>query len=60
MRELKIVHRDLKPDNILYVTENAAMNQYVLKVADFGFAKRIEDRDLSNTFCGTPLYMVCE
>ncbi|CAF1219401.1 unnamed protein product [Adineta ricciae] len=43
-----IIYRDLKPENILMDTHG------YLKVADFGFAKRIRQR--TYTLCGTPDY----
>lgn len=50
----KIFHRDIKPDNIL-------MKNDKIKIADFGFAKEIDKTDvLSNTLCGTPVYMAPE
>ena len=49
----KIVHRDLKPQNIL-VAKN-----YQLKISDFGFAK-FQKSNLSETICGSPLYMAPE
>lgn len=55
--ELGIIHRDLKPQNILMsdISEMAT-----LKIADFGFAKFASGEDLSNTVCGSPLYMAPE
>ena len=50
-----IVHRDLKPHNILINTPTK-----IIKICDFGFAKEFKDTLLSNTFCGSPLYMAPE
>lgn len=44
-----IIYRDLKPENIL-----VARNGY-LKLTDFGFAKRVNNK--TYTLCGTPDYL---
>eukprot|EP00823_Brevimastigomonas_motovehiculus_P000169 TRINITY_DN10282_c0_g1_i1.p1 TRINITY_DN10282_c0_g1~~TRINITY_DN10282_c0_g1_i1.p1 ORF type:complete len:596 (-),score=171.02 TRINITY_DN10282_c0_g1_i1:150-1688(-) len=57
MQSKKIAHRDLKPDNLLF-DEN-----FVLKIADFGFAAAFKENDtnmLMTTECGTPGYMAPE
>lgn len=48
----KIAYRDLKPENLLIASDGH------IKITDFGFAKKIEDR--SYTLCGTPEYLAPE
>lgn len=47
-----VAYRDLKPENILINHDGH------IKLTDFGFAKRIEDKTYS--VCGTPEYMAPE
>ena len=70
----KVTHRDLKPENLLLshrstvdgIGNNGNGNgQYSppserVKVADFGFAKRVERQESLTTRCGTPAYMAPE
>ncbi|QKF93626.1 serine/threonine-protein kinase [Fadolivirus algeromassiliense] len=51
----KIIHRDIKPKNILLTN-----SRKVLKIADFGFAKKIKNQSLHDTICGSPLFMAPE
>ncbi|CAF0716145.1 unnamed protein product [Brachionus calyciflorus] len=59
-----IVHRDLKPQNILInfkVDKSIATNKDIqLKIADFGFARFLQDGVMAATLCGSPLYMAPE
>jgi hypothetical protein len=52
LHERQIVYRDLKPENILLDSNGH------LKLADFGFAKRVIDKTW--TMCGTPDYLAPE
>ncbi|XP_054155017.1 serine/threonine-protein kinase ULK2-like [Oppia nitens] len=67
MKALKakdIVHRDLKPQNILLCYDNPRGSPVPadirLKIADFGFARFLEDGVMAATLCGSPMYMAPE
>jgi len=34
--------------------------EFVIKIADFGFARHLEDRETAESGCGTPLMMAPE
>ena len=59
-----IVHRDLKPQNILLchksIKSNPSPNDIVLKIADFGFARFLNEGVMAATLCGSPMYMAPE
>ena len=59
-----IVHRDLKPQNILLSHEGRTRNPHPqdikLKIADFGFARFLQDGVMAATLCGSPMYMAPE
>ena len=49
-----MIFRDLKPENILVNGDG-----YV-KMADFGFIKKLKIYERTFTFCGTPEYLAPE
>ncbi|KAJ7680984.1 kinase-like domain-containing protein [Mycena polygramma] len=54
-----VTHRDLKPENILLTLQKPP----IVKVADFGLAKVVDDENMSTalkTMCGTPMFMAPE
>lgn len=53
----KIAHRDLKPENLLLLSEN---DDSAVKIADFGFAKKVLEPCSLTTQCGTPGYVAPE
>ncbi|XP_046543284.1 serine/threonine-protein kinase ULK2-like isoform X4 [Haliotis rubra] len=59
-----IVHRDLKPQNILLCYPGRASQSTTkdikLKIADFGFARFLQDGVMAATLCGSPMYMAPE
>lgn len=52
-----VVHRDLKPENLLYADMSP---NSLLKIADFGLSKIIDDQLAMKTVCGTPGYCAPE
>lgn len=52
-----VAHRDLKPENLLLMSRS---NDRDIKIADFGFAKRVSSEQCLLTQCGTPGYVAPE
>jgi len=53
----QVAHRDLKPENLLLVSND---DDSQLKIADFGFAKKVTSESCLTTQCGTPGYVAPE
>lgn len=58
LNENKIMHRDLKLANLLLSGIDAATSD--IKIADFGFARFLNDDSIAQTQIGTPLFMAPE
>ena len=72
----KVMHRDLKLDNILihfpdYEGEGSVTEEYLrdfdiesdnieVVIGDLGFAKALDTKDMTRSYCGTPLNMAPE
>lgn len=52
-----VAHRDLKPENLLLRSTD---NDSEIKIADFGFAKKVLTPNSLTTQCGTPGYVAPE
>lgn len=52
-----LIHMDLKPENLLLSSDD---NTAILKISDFGLARKIEPGQYLDTVCGSPLYMAPE
>ncbi|KAM4809276.1 serine/threonine-protein kinase ULK1 [Rhinophrynus dorsalis] len=58
-----IIHRDLKPQNILLSCSGGRRsnpNNIRIKIADFGFARYLQNNMMAATLCGSPMYMAPE
>ncbi|CAB3396771.1 unnamed protein product [Caenorhabditis bovis] len=64
INNLGIVHRDLKPQNILLCTpvrqKDPPYTEITIKLADFGFARFLNEGVMAATLCGSPMYMAPE
>jgi serine/threonine protein kinase len=55
--KMKIAHRDLKPDNLLLLDKK---DDTSIKIADFGFARKVTKPNCLTTLCGTAEYIAPE
>ncbi|KAK5929793.1 hypothetical protein CgunFtcFv8_010997 [Champsocephalus gunnari] len=58
-----IIHRDLKPQNILLSyagRKRSNVSGIRIKIADFGFARYLQNNMMAATLCGSPMYMAPE
>jgi serine/threonine protein kinase len=54
LRSKNVLHRDIKPHNLLINEDNE------LKVSDFGLSTLLDNDKLTDTVCGSPIYMAPE
>jgi calcium/calmodulin-dependent protein kinase I len=59
MHDRRVVHRDLKPENLLLKLKDKSKLTPV-KLADFGFAKCVKNKNGCRSLCGTPGYLAPE
>jgi len=52
-----VAHRDLKPENLLLASDK---DDAIIKLADFGFAKKSSGENSFKTMCGSPSYVAPE
>mmetsp|Transcript_65454 Transcript_65454/g.98718 ORF Transcript_65454/g.98718 Transcript_65454/m.98718 type:complete len:337 (+) Transcript_65454:284-1294(+) len=57
MHQNHVAHRDLKPENLLLLSRD---DDSAVKIADFGFAKKVYEECSLTTQCGTPGYVAPE
>ena len=51
---------DKRFDLLQYISEINLEGDFQVKLADLGLARKVEASEMSETFCGTPLYMAPE
>ena len=58
--EHHIVHRDLKPENILLQVDPNNVSNPIIKIADFGLSKIVDNHVMMTSYVGTPVLMAPE
>lgn len=58
LRHQNVIHRDLKPANLLLSSRDPSKAKLV--IADFGFARKLDDQSMASTLVGSPLYVAPE
>lgn len=56
----RVAHRDLKPENLLLCSSRDNDDCSRVKIADFGFAKKVPRPNSLTTRCGSPSYLAPE
>ena len=56
----KIMHRDLKLQNIMIKFKNNINGEYIVKLADYGFSKFLDNDLMAKSHLGTPITMAPE
>jgi serine/threonine protein kinase len=52
----RVAHRDIKPENLL-LSDPYQKDLNTVKLADFSFARKVQNRNDCRTLCGTPGYL---
>lgn len=60
MYKSNIIHRDLKLENILVKYKNIHLNDFEVKLSDFGLSKHLENQNVTSSICGTIINMAPE
>ncbi len=60
MQSYNIIHRDIKLENILVKYNNDSKKDYVVKLGDFGLSREIINKEIDDSFCGSPETMAPE